>query len=107
MEHIPRERRPATPDSTGPTLPASPHFDLHEMAAGVWTAIARRDGAGAALGNAGIGDLGDRALVFDTCWTLQAAGSEPAPFAAWAVPELFARNLEALHLHATAAGNAA
>jgi glyoxylase-like metal-dependent hydrolase (beta-lactamase superfamily II) len=60
-------------EPTGPTLPASPHFDLHEVAAGVWAAIARRDGVGAAVGNAAIVDLGDRALVFDTCWTPQAA----------------------------------
>lgn len=56
-----------------PPLPASPHFDLHEVAEGVWAAIARRDGQGGAWANAAIVDLGDRALVFDTCWTPQAA----------------------------------
>ena len=60
-------------EATNPTLSASPHFDLHEVAAGVWAAIARRDGAGAAVGNAAIVDLGDRAVVVDTCWTPQAA----------------------------------
>lgn len=42
----------------------SPHFELQELAQGVFAAI-HKDGGGA-IGNAGIIDLGDRALVFDT-----------------------------------------
>ena len=44
--------------------PASPHFELEQVARGVWAAIARPDRG--AVGNAGIVDLGGEALVFDT-----------------------------------------
>ncbi|HEU5439130.1 MAG TPA: MBL fold metallo-hydrolase [Ktedonobacterales bacterium] len=54
------------------TAPAdSRHFTLQPIAEGVYAAIAR-DGAGA-MSNAGIVDLGDRTLVFDTFMTPQAA----------------------------------
>jgi glyoxylase-like metal-dependent hydrolase (beta-lactamase superfamily II) len=46
------------------------HFDLAPLADGVWAAIARADGWG--VGNAGIVDLGDATLVFDTGITPQA-----------------------------------
>lgn len=42
----------------------TPHFRLQELAQGVFAAI-HKDG-GAAVGNAGLIDLGDRVLVFDT-----------------------------------------
>ena len=45
-------------------LPRSPHFCLHELATGVYAAIHRPGGG--AICNAGIVDLGDRTLVFDT-----------------------------------------
>ncbi len=50
--------------STRQPLPDSRHFELRQLAEGVFAAI-HRDG-GAAIGNAGIVDLGDRTLVFDT-----------------------------------------
>jgi cyclase len=46
------------------TLPASEHFQLEQVAEGVCAVIALRKGA--AHSNAGIVDLGDRTLVFDT-----------------------------------------
>lgn len=49
----------------------SPHFHLARLADGVYGAIAADDGG--AVGNAGIVDLGDRALIFDTTLTPQAA----------------------------------
>ncbi len=49
----------------------SPHFTLHRLADGVCHAVAR-DGGGA-MSNAGIVDLGDHALVFDTFMTPAAA----------------------------------
>lgn len=52
-------------------VPDSKHFRIQQLADGVWAAI-RVDG-GAAIGNAGIVDLGDRTLVFDTFFTPQAA----------------------------------
>lgn len=52
-------------------LPQSRHFALEPLASGVYAAIARE--AGGAMSNAGIVDLGDRALVFDTFMTPQAA----------------------------------
>src|SRR4051812_36311615 len=62
-----------TPDqAAAPALPESEHFTLQAVAEGVWAAIARLDG-GAAVGNTAIVDLGDRTLVFDTCWTPTAA----------------------------------
>ena len=45
-------------------LPQSKHFRLEQLAEGVYAAI-HIDG-GAAIGNAGIVDLGDRTLVYDT-----------------------------------------
>lgn len=52
-------------------LPASDHFELHQLAAGIFAAIATEDGA--AYSNAGIIDLGDQTLIFDTFETLLAA----------------------------------
>src|SRR5260221_13365875 len=52
-------------------LPTSKHFHLEKLAEGVYAALAI-DGGGA-MGNAGIVDLGDRALVFDTFWTPEAS----------------------------------
>ena len=45
-------------------LPISHHFILQELSEGVFAAIHRQGGL--AIGNAGIIDLGDRTLVFDT-----------------------------------------
>jgi cyclase len=56
---------------TQQALPESRHFRLERVADGVYAAIVV-PGAGA-LGNAAIVDLGDRALVFDTFLTPQAA----------------------------------
>ena len=54
-----------------PPLPfSSPHFTLHELGEGVFAAIAI-DG-GSAISNAGIIDLGERTLVFDTFMTPEA-----------------------------------
>ena len=50
---------------------SSVHFQLQIVANGVYATIAREGGA--AIGNAGIVDLGDRTLVFDTFLTPQAA----------------------------------
>jgi glyoxylase-like metal-dependent hydrolase (beta-lactamase superfamily II) len=52
-------------------LPKSPFFQLVPLSEGVYAAIVE-DGTGA-LGNAGIVDLGDRTLVFDTFQTPVAA----------------------------------
>ncbi len=52
-------------------LPTSKHFRLEKLAEGVYAALAI-DGGGA-MCNAGIVDLGDRALVFDTFWTPEAS----------------------------------
>jgi cyclase len=51
-------------------LPVSKHFRLQQLADGVYAAI-HVDG-GTAIGNAGIVDLGDRTLVYDTLFTPQA-----------------------------------
>jgi glyoxylase-like metal-dependent hydrolase (beta-lactamase superfamily II) len=51
-------------------LPESKHFRLEEVAEGVWAAIHKPGGA--AIGNAGIVDLGDRTLVYDSLFTPQA-----------------------------------
>ena len=51
-------------------LPISKHFRLQQLADGVYAAI-HIDG-GAAIGNAGIVDLGDRTLVYDALFTPQA-----------------------------------
>ena len=48
-------------------LPRSDHFYLERLADGVYAAIARDSGA--AISNAGIIDLGDRTLVFDSFLT--------------------------------------
>lgn len=48
-------------------LPRSDHFYLEQLADGVYVAIARDSGA--AISNAGIIDLGDRSLVFDSFLT--------------------------------------
>jgi glyoxylase-like metal-dependent hydrolase (beta-lactamase superfamily II) len=52
-------------------LPTSDHFTLHQIAEGVYAAIAIEGGA--AYSNAGIIDLGDRTLIFDTFETPIAA----------------------------------
>jgi glyoxylase-like metal-dependent hydrolase (beta-lactamase superfamily II) len=52
-------------------MPTSKHFELKELAAGVYAAIGTAGGA--AYSNAGIVDLGDQTLVFDTFQTPQAA----------------------------------
>ncbi|MBN1639961.1 MAG: MBL fold metallo-hydrolase [Anaerolineae bacterium] len=51
-------------------LPHSRHFRLEQLADGVYAAI--HLGGGAAIGNAGIVDLGDRTLVYDSTFTPQA-----------------------------------
>ncbi len=53
------------------TLPASEHFELKQLAKGVYAAIATEDGG--AYSNAGIVDLGDQTLIFDAFETPQAA----------------------------------
>ena len=45
-------------------LPHSSHFQLEEVVQGVYAAIVAKDGL--AIGNAGIIDLGDQTLIFDT-----------------------------------------
>ncbi len=52
-------------------MPAT--FTLHEVAAGVWAAVAPGT-AGPAVSNAAIVDLGDKTIVVDTFMTTQAAG---------------------------------
>ena len=47
-----------------PELSKSEHFELHRLAEGVYAAIATQGGA--AYSNAGIIDLGERTLIFDT-----------------------------------------
>jgi len=49
---------------TNRQLPDSKHFRLQQLVEGVYAAIHREGGA--AIGNAGIVDLGDRTLVYDT-----------------------------------------
>lgn len=53
------------------SFPRSDHFNLEQLAQGVYVAIARDSGA--AFSNAGIIDLGDRTLVFDSFLTPWAA----------------------------------
>ena len=53
-----------------PEPPVSKHFRLQQLAEGV-CAVIHIDG-GMAIGNAGIVDLGDRTLVYDTLFTPQA-----------------------------------
>jgi len=50
----------------------SPHFEVEELGNGIFAAI-HKEGGGA-ICNAGIIDLGDRTLIFDTFLTPQAAG---------------------------------
>jgi len=52
-------------------FPHSKHFRINELAEGVYAAIATDEGS--AIGNAGIIDLGDQTLVFDTFMTPTAA----------------------------------
>jgi len=52
-------------------LPQSKHFRLQQLAEGVYAAL-HIEGGGA-FGNAGIVDLGDRTLIYDTFFTPQAA----------------------------------
>lgn len=52
-------------------LPESPHFTLQEVSERAWAAVATRSGG--AVGNAGIADLGGRALVVDAFFTPSAA----------------------------------
>lgn len=47
------------------------HFSLHDVAAGVYAAVA--GASGAAVGNAAIIDVGDKTIVFDAFMTAQAA----------------------------------
>jgi cyclase len=56
---------------TNRQLPDSKHFRLQQLADGVYAAIHIEGGA--AIGNAGIVDLGDRTLIYDTFLTPQAA----------------------------------
>lgn len=56
---------------TNNDLPKSDHFKLHHLAEGVFAAIATEGGA--AYSNAGIIDLGDQTLIFDTFETPIAA----------------------------------
>ncbi|WP_165422843.1 MBL fold metallo-hydrolase [Ktedonosporobacter rubrisoli] len=51
-------------DITSDALPSSSHFHLKQLADGVYAAMSR-EGSGS-MSNAGIVDLGDRTLVFDT-----------------------------------------
>ncbi len=52
-------------------IPFSEHFQIELLAEGVFAAIAQADGA--AFSNAGIIDLGDHTVIFDTFLTLAAA----------------------------------
>jgi glyoxylase-like metal-dependent hydrolase (beta-lactamase superfamily II) len=56
---------------TNRQLPQSKHFRLQQLAEGVYAAIHIEGGA--AIGNAGIVDLGDRTLIYDTFMAPQAA----------------------------------
>ncbi|KPL16108.1 MAG: hypothetical protein AMJ93_16090 [Anaerolineae bacterium SM23_84] len=56
---------------TDPGIPDSKHFRLQQLAEGVY-AVIHIDG-GAAIGNAGIVDLGGRTLIYDALFTPQAA----------------------------------
>ncbi len=58
-------------EQTGDTLPSSEHFQIEQLADGVYAAIAIPGGA--AFSNAGIVDLGDQTLIFDTFETPRAA----------------------------------
>jgi cyclase len=56
---------------TAKMLPSSQHFVVEQVAEGAYAAIARQGGA--AFSNAGIVDLGDQTLIFDTFETPRAA----------------------------------
>jgi cyclase len=56
---------------TSTQVPISDHFEIHPIAEGVYAATAIAGGA--AFSNAGIIDLGDRTLIFDTFETPKAA----------------------------------
>ncbi len=56
--------------STKRQVPVSKHFRLEQVADGVYAVI--HIGGGTAIGNAGIVDLGDRTLVYDSLFTPQA-----------------------------------
>lgn len=58
-------------NTAGSSLPGSEHFRLERLTDGVYVAIA--SDTGAATCNAGIVDLGDRTLIFDTFLTPRAA----------------------------------
>ena len=57
--------------SVARTLPTSEHFRLKQIAEGAYAVIATESGA--AFSNAGIIDLGDVTLIFDTLMTPKAA----------------------------------
>lgn len=69
--------------------PISKHFRLQQLAEGVYAAI--HIGGGAAIGNAGIIDLGDRTLMYDTLFTPQAGEDLRA-----AAEALFGRPVDAV-----------
>jgi glyoxylase-like metal-dependent hydrolase (beta-lactamase superfamily II) len=52
-------------------MPESKHFELQQLTSGVWASIHKPGGW--AIGNAGIIDLGDQTLIFDTHMTPAAA----------------------------------
>ncbi|MGE5518982.1 MAG: MBL fold metallo-hydrolase [Candidatus Dadabacteria bacterium] len=54
------------------TIPGSKHFTIIKLAPGVWTAI-NNDKYGHAICNAGIIDLGDKAIIFDPFMNIDAA----------------------------------
>jgi cyclase len=57
--------------SLSPALPTSKHFQLEPLTDGIYAAIAKEGSV--ARANAGIVDLGDRVLIFDTFMAPQAA----------------------------------
>ncbi|HEY9075006.1 MAG TPA: MBL fold metallo-hydrolase [Anaerolineaceae bacterium] len=78
-----------------PVVYTCEHFDLRQLAEGVFAALAREEGA--AYSNAGIIDLGDRTLVFDALDSHLA--SEPLRRAAFAVTGREADTLLISHFH--------
>lgn len=62
---------PARMPTRSSKIPKSIHFSLEEVAEGIFAAISAEEGG--AMGNAGIVDLGDRTIVFDTFETPIAA----------------------------------
>jgi glyoxylase-like metal-dependent hydrolase (beta-lactamase superfamily II) len=69
-EHLTGWKKEELNVDTDRTLARTKHFRLEQLEAGIYAAI-HVDG-GAAIGNAGIVDLGDRTLVYDTFFTPQA-----------------------------------